>query len=149
MCQTAVGGTHEVVEVRGYHSYTHIMGKVRVKEWECIQTLWCKGHGRVKSGSTQPPDPGALWCCSLQDMGPQGGASVCCGPETGPLPQSQRDLGTCFCPQRKCTWLWVGPGGRSHTGSMGREGWDQNKQITFSETRSVKQEHYHILSHTI
>lgn len=121
---------------RGGHWYTHITRKVRVKEWERTRTLWCKGHGRVKPGSTRPPDPRPLWCRSLQDVGLWGG-SVWRGPETALLPRSQRDSGTCLCPQRKCTWLWVGQVERSHTGIMGRAGWDQNKQthqITFSDT---------------
>lgn len=111
----------------GRHWYVHIAGKVRAKEWERTPTLWCKGHGRVKPGSARPPDPPSLWCHSLQDMGLQGG-SVWRSPRTGPKPRSQRDSGTGLCPQRKCTWLWVGLGERSHTGSMGREGWDKNKQ---------------------
>lgn len=119
-----MGGAHEIV--KGLQSYMHITEKVWVREWEPIQTLWCKGHRGVKPGSTRPPDPTPLWCCSPQDVGPRGG-SAWRSPGTGPLPLSQRGPGTSFCPQRKCTWLWVGLGERSHTGNTGRERWDQNK----------------------
>lgn len=68
---------------QGGHWYTHIMRKVRVKEWERTSTLWCKGHGRVKPGSTRPPDPPPLWCCSLRDVGASEWAQ--CGAALGPL----------------------------------------------------------------
>lgn len=44
--------------------------------------------------------------------------------------------GARLCPQRKCTWLWVGQVERSHAGIMGRAGWNQNKQ-TWGETHRV------------
>lgn len=111
VCQTAVGGTHEVVREGDHHWYTHITGKVRVKEWERTRTLWCKGHGRVKPGSARPPDPGTLWCCSLQDVGPWGG-SVWRGPGTGPLPQCQRDSGTLPLSPKKMYVALGGAGGK-------------------------------------
>lgn len=109
-------GKHKVEEG---HWYTHIMRKVNAKEWERTLILWCKGHGRVKLGPTRPPDPEPLWCCSLQDRS-FWGSSVQHGLGTAPLPWSQRDPGTRLCPQRKCTWLWVGQVERSQAGIMGR-----------------------------
>lgn len=114
-----MGGAHEIV--KGLQSYMHITEKVRVREWERIQTLWCKGHRGVKPGSTRPPDPTPLWCCSPQDVGPWGG-SAWRSPGTGPLPLSQRGPGTSFCPQRKCTWLWVGLGKGHILGTRGERG---------------------------
>lgn len=108
--------------VGGFHWYTHITRKVRVKEWERTPTLSCKGNGGVKPGSARPPDPQSLWCSSLQDMGLLGWGGegpVWRGPGPALLPQSQQDSGTRLCPQRKCTRLWVGRVERSHTGISG------------------------------
>lgn len=113
--RVAEGGKTQVEED---HWYTHIMRKVNVKEWERTLILWCKGHGRVKPGPTQPPDPQPLWWRSLRDMSCWG-SSAQHGPGTAPLPRSQRDPGARLCPQRKCTWLWVGQVERSQAGDRG------------------------------
>lgn len=101
-----MGGAHEIV--KGLQSYMHITEKVRVREWERIQTLWCKGHRGVKPGSTRPPDPTPLWCCSPQDVGPWGG-SAWRSPGTGPLPLASGVRGQAFVPKenvRGFGWGW-------------------------------------------
>ena len=135
-----MGGTHEVVRegmggaaslIFAYHGESEGQTSGNVPS-HCD----AKGTGGLNQVLLGPLTRGLFDAGAFRTQGSEGAqCGVALGPR--PLPGSQRDSGTCLCPQRKCTWLWVGPGERSHTGSMGR---DENKQsgethqITFSAT---------------